>query len=324
MYNGAQYLRHAVDSILNQTFKDFEYIIINDGSSDGTKEILDSFHDSRLRIIHQENIGLTDSLNKAIGLARGAYIARMDADDISAPGRLEKEAAFLDANPAVGLVGSLGIRIDENGTEGHLLSFPTDNGALKNNLEFDCPFLHGSVMYRKACIDKIGPYRKKIGPAEDYDLWRRIAEHYAIANLDEPLYKYRVVAAGVSMSLRFNQVRGTLLVRKLANDRKTSGKDALDDMSDAEVEKLLDSLYPASKRNKRNVLYAQYAYLADISYFSGDYARACVWLARAIALKPLSRRCIVLAFKTMLASILPGTLIKKTKEKYKINAHGWN
>jgi glycosyltransferase involved in cell wall biosynthesis len=165
IYNGEKYLRGALESILNQTLRDFEFIIINDGSEDGTRAILDSCHDTRIRVIHQENIGLTESLNKGLEIARGIYIARMDADDISHINRLEKEAAFLDANKDVGLVGTFGIRIDENGKEGHLLSFPTTDEKLRKSLERDCPFLHGSVMYRKECIDRVGNYRKKIGPA---------------------------------------------------------------------------------------------------------------------------------------------------------------
>jgi glycosyltransferase involved in cell wall biosynthesis len=318
VFNGEKYLREAVDSILNQTFVDFEFILINDGSTDKTKAILDSCHDARIRLIHQENIGLTESLNKGLGMARGVYIARMDADDISHVNRLEKEAAFLDANKDVGLVGTFGIRIDEKGKAGHLISFPTSDEALRKRLEYDCPFLHGAVMYRKECIDRVGNYRKKIGPSEDLDLWLRISERFGLACLDEPLYKDRVVSDGVSMSLRFNQVRAILLTRKLSNDRKTAGKDELDTMSDSDVEHVLDSLMPPTEVNKRNVLYAKYNYLADVSYFAGDYFQAFKWLSRSLLVRPFSWQSIVLALKTVVASVLPKALVRKTKEKYHV------
>jgi glycosyltransferase involved in cell wall biosynthesis len=324
VFNGEKYLREAVESILNQTFVDFEFIIINDGSTDKTKTILDSCHDARIRVVHQENIGLTESLNKCLGMARGKYIARMDADDISHATRLEKETSYLDANKDVGLIGTFGIRIDENGKEGHLLSFPTSDDTLRKSLKYDCPFLHGSVMYRKECIEKAGAYRKKIGPAEDYDLWLRISEHFGLAILDEPLLKDRVVSAGVSMSLRFNQVRATLFARKLANDRKAAGKDDLDTMSDSDVEHVLDSLMPPTEVNKRKVLHAKYIYLADISYFAGDYSQALKWLSRALLMRPFSWPSIVLALKTIAGSVLPKALVRKTKEKYNIPLQRWN
>jgi hypothetical protein len=318
--NGERYLRNATESILNQTMTDFEFIIINDGSTDGTKAVLESFHDARMRIVHQENIGLTESLNKGLAMARGAYIARMDADDVSHERRLEKESAFLDSNREVGLVGTFGIRIDENGKDGHLLSFPATDGELRESLRSGCPFLHGSVLYRKECIVRVGNYRKKIGPAEDYDLWWRISEHFSLANIGEPLYKYRVVSSGVSMSLRFDQVRSALFTRMLAQERKTSGRDSLDGMRDDEIGHALDSLLPPTEENKRNVLHAQYDYLADVSYFSGDYARAFKWLCRSLLVRPFSRRSIFLALKTAAAAALPKSLVRKTKEKYRIES----
>lgn len=324
VYNGEKYLRDAVESILNQTLGDFEFIIIDDGSVDGTKDILELFHDARLHVVHQENIGLTESLNKGIAMARGGYIARMDADDISHRARLEKESAFLDANKNVGLVGTFGIRIDESGREGHVLSFPTQDAALRIGLKEGCPFLHGSVMYRKECIEKAGKYRKKIGPAEDYDLWLRFSEHFTLANLEELLYKYRVAASGVSMKQRFSQARSALFVRRLAHERETQGMDTLDMMSDSDIEKNLDSLMPPTEANKRNVLHAQYTYLADISYFAGDYARAFKWLFRSLLLRPFSWQSIVLGFKTVMASVLPQSLVRKTKEKHHVEPQSWD
>ena len=108
VYNGEKYLREAIDSILNQTFKDFEFIIVNDGSTDRTREILESFIDPRIVLIHQEHMGLTKSLNRGIALAKGKYIARQDADDISMAERLEKQFNFLESHENVALLGTAG------------------------------------------------------------------------------------------------------------------------------------------------------------------------------------------------------------------------
>lgn len=129
VYNGEKYLPETIDSILNQTFKDFEFIIINDGSTDKTAKILTSYDDPRIRIFNQENMGLTKSLNRAISLAKGEYIARMDADDISYPERLKKQVDYLNKNPDIGLVGSKYIRIDKRGRKIDEINVPigTDN-----------------------------------------------------------------------------------------------------------------------------------------------------------------------------------------------------
>ncbi|MCP8319033.1 MAG: glycosyltransferase, partial [Candidatus Methylarchaceae archaeon HK01B] len=116
VYNGEKYLREAIDSILNQTFKDFEFLIINDGSTDRTVEILRSYHDSRIKIItNEKNMGLTKSLNKGLKIARSEYVARMDADDISYPRRLEVQYEYMKKNPDVGIVGSWNDVIDDKG-----------------------------------------------------------------------------------------------------------------------------------------------------------------------------------------------------------------
>src|SRR3989337_2996755 len=115
VYNGERHLRESVDSILNQTFQDFEFIIINDGSKDQSKYILESYKDERIKLIHNKNMGLTKSLNIGISIAKGKYIARQDADDISEPERLKTQYDFMEANPGLGLIGSQFEVIKENG-----------------------------------------------------------------------------------------------------------------------------------------------------------------------------------------------------------------
>ena len=227
VYNAERYLEEAIDSILNQSFSDFEFVIINDGSTDRTSEILRDYTDPRVVIIDQANRGVTQSLNKAMEMARGQYIARMDADDISLPQRFQMQVEFLENNLTVGLVGTSVIYIDEDGKtimEGHL---PTENTRIKEALLSQNPFCHGSVMFRRECIRKVGGYREGFKRAQDYDLWLRIAEYYEVANLIVPLYNLRITAGSISFSHKLEQDRYAALARQCVERRKRGEKDSL-------------------------------------------------------------------------------------------------
>ena len=196
VYNGEKYLNLAVDSILKQTFKDFEFIIINDGSIDRTREILESYQDERIVLIHQENNGLTRALNKGLSLAKGEFIARMDADDSCKPERLEKQVAYLREKPEIVLLGSNCFNVDGEGTLIGQSDLPTDAVQIKWNLLFYNCLRHSTVMFRRKEVKKIGGYKSTICYAQDYDLWLRIAERYPIACLKDPLIYYRVPRKG--------------------------------------------------------------------------------------------------------------------------------
>jgi len=200
VYNGAAELARAVDSILRQSFADFELIAINDGSTDGSAAILDALGDPRVRVIHQENRGLAATLNRGIALARGEYIARQDQDDVALPPRFGRQVAFLKANPACALVGTRAeIRVGDRGPE-RFHDHPLDDAALRFELLFDNPFVHSSVMMRKSALEAVGVY--SIDPArqppEDYELWSRLSRHYQVANLPERLTIYRETPGGMS------------------------------------------------------------------------------------------------------------------------------
>ena len=160
VYNGEKYLREAVNSILNQTFKDFEFIIINDGSTDGTREILESYNDPRIILIHKGNMGLTQSLNKGIALAKGKYIARQDADDISLPERLEKQIEFLERNEKVALLGTAIEIIDEIGNYLQTIKPPTDDSSIRKGIKQNNYFCHGSVIFKRQGFFELGGYRE--------------------------------------------------------------------------------------------------------------------------------------------------------------------
>lgn len=189
VYNGERYLREAIDSILKQAFADFEFIIVNDGSTDGSLEIIQSYHDDRIRVINNEiNIGLTKSLNKAIKQARGEYIARQDADDVSLPNRLEEQIKYFEKHPEVALLGTSVYEIDKQGKVVRRVIAPAKPGGnlLKGN-----QFTHGSIILKREAVDRLGGYNELFRYGQDYELWLRIAKHYEVRNLTQVLYKLR-------------------------------------------------------------------------------------------------------------------------------------
>jgi glycosyltransferase involved in cell wall biosynthesis len=310
VYNDESYIREAVESILNQSFKDFELIIINDGSTDRTREILSSYTDERIRLFDQENRGLTISLNRGLSLSNGSYIARMDGDDISEPERFAEEVRFLEQNKKIGLVGTYAYRIDEQGRIVSLSKYKTTTEEIREDLRVDCSFCHSSVMFRKICTEEVGMYREKVGPSEDYDLWFRIAERFDVANLPVPLQKFRINSQGVTVARRFEQLRYIMLVRLLAEERKKYGRDSLERWSLEEISAILENFLPKTPENERTVLASNYVYLADVYYVTGDYRRSLNWLARSLWVKPVDLRGWKLFGKILISIILPNAILR--------------
>jgi glycosyltransferase involved in cell wall biosynthesis len=186
VYNEEQYVGEAIDSILCQTFQDFEFVIVDDGSVDRTPAVLKGFDDPRLKVHHQANQGQSAALNQGIRLSTGGYIARMDGDDISLPGRLEKEVSLLESHPEIGLVGTWCIKVDTKTGHERVQSLPEDDSAIRRFMIVDNPFIHSSVMIRKDVLDRVGLYKEGL-IWQDYELWVRIAGHHRMANIPEPL-----------------------------------------------------------------------------------------------------------------------------------------
>ena len=195
VYNGETYLQKAVESILAQTFKDFEFVIVDDGSTDSSWYILTEYRKKDARIVliqNEDNLGLEKSLNKGIAATKGEYVARQDADDISLPNRLQLQVDFLDAHPEVGALGSAVEFIDPNGTVLRQLELPTDDESIKSLLLINNCLWHSSMVIRKSLLQKLGGYDEKMLHAEDYDLWWRIGRNSRLATLPEILLQYRL------------------------------------------------------------------------------------------------------------------------------------
>ena len=219
VYNAAAYVADAARSILHQTWSDFELLVIDDGSTDDSARIVASLGDPRIRLVRADrNIGLTATLNKGLALARGALIARQDADDLSEPERLERQVAFLDANPAVALVGSWYRKID---AAGRLLGdrrLPTHDAPLRWALLSHCPIVHSAAMFRRDAIAEAGGYDDRFAYAQDYELWSRVAGRHRLANLPEFLVRYRVIATSLTATIGDSSGEGARI--SLANVRE--------------------------------------------------------------------------------------------------------
>lgn len=209
VYNSEKFLREAIESILNQTYKDFEFLIINDGSTDSSEDIILSYSDSRIRLIRNErNIGLSQSLNKGLELAKGKYIARMDSDDIALPHRLEKQITFLNSYPEVGILGTDYILIDTKNRNLGINKGPINDLQIRWECLLRNPFAHTTVLIRSDSLLKNGlSYSVSSQATEDYDLWTRVLKYTHGANLSEPLMRYRVHSDSVSNKYREIQLK---------------------------------------------------------------------------------------------------------------------
>lgn len=203
VFNGERYLRESVESILRQTFTDFEFLIVNDGSTDGSRDIVLSYAgDRRIRLVdNPANMGLTRSLNRGLSMAGAALIARQDADDVSHSERLAKQVAFLDSHPDVVLLGT---QVRHIGRDGHAFRAPgwekaVTTEGIRWQLMFDSPFVHSTVMFRRDAVrDRLGGYDEGFATSQDYELWSRVAARHRVGNLPETLVDFRSHGEGVS------------------------------------------------------------------------------------------------------------------------------
>lgn len=197
-FNGEAYIEKAIQSVLDQSFTNFELLIINDGSTDGTLEIIGKFTDPRIRLVHNDgNKGLTFTRNRGIEEAKGQYIAILDCDDIAMPDRLKAQITFLDSNPEIAICGGQAITIDESGKQTGDLNVIAGEKNISPELVFHNTFTNSTLMIKRSAMLEAGGYRD-YSPAEDYDLSYRIALHHPVANLNEVLVAYRLHSNNIS------------------------------------------------------------------------------------------------------------------------------
>jgi hypothetical protein len=202
VYNAARYVGAAVRSVLAQTFADFELLVIDDGSADASAEVVQSFSDPRIRFVRNErNLGLTPTLNRGLSLARGAIVARQDADDVSEPDRLARQVAHLDAHPDTALVGTWYRKIDEGGRITADRRLPVRDAELRWAMLSYCPFVHSAATFRRDAVMTLGGYDERFVYAQDFDLWSRVVRRYHVANVPEMLVRYRVLPTSLTATI---------------------------------------------------------------------------------------------------------------------------
>lgn len=202
VFNGERFLREAIESILSQTYEDFEFVIVDDGSGPAAREILFSYDDGRIRLItNPANIGLTKSLNIGLAACHGEYVARMDADDVSHPERLKNQVVFLDEHQDIAVLGTQVRYINDNGNIVRSSTSRKGTNPLVTRWQFlfDSPVTHSASMFRRTIIaDEFGGYDERFVTSQDYELWSRVMSKYQITNMAEELVDFRCHAESVS------------------------------------------------------------------------------------------------------------------------------
>jgi glycosyltransferase involved in cell wall biosynthesis len=291
IYNGERYLDESIRSILSQTFKDFEFIVINDASTDHSFEIIKKFakNDKRIKFLNnKENIGLTQSLNKGIKHAEGKYIARQDADDISLPDRLKKQFDFLEKNKNIILCGTNAVFIDENGYNLSQSNVPIHSIKIKRKLKKGNCLIHSSIIFRNKNIY----YREKFKYSQDYDLYLNILTMGCeIENLNEILVKSRFNFEAISFNKNYQQKLFANKARNFYIQRLKMGKDDYDnfnlqkilnenDLSKEKIflEKKIELFLKAGKYNDAKKCLEKYKKLKTVNLINRLPYELCIWI----------------------------------------------
>lgn len=263
VFNGEAFLSEAIESILGQTFRGFEFLVVDDGSTDRTAEILGGYasRDGRMRVLRHENKGLALSLNIGINFATGSYIARMDADDVAMPNRLEEQVKFMERHPEVGVLGGAVEVINTEGQAIHTTRPPLGDSEIRSSMLRCNPICHPTVIMRREVVLVSGGYRK-IFDAEDFDLWLRMGERSRLASLSKPLLRYRIHSDQVSVRNVRHQTLCVLAVRAAASLRRRGSPDPLSHVEKV-TPQLLDTL-GVSMVEIREALLDNYSYWMDV------------------------------------------------------------
>jgi glycosyltransferase involved in cell wall biosynthesis len=247
VYNGERFLAPAIESVLAQTFEDFEFLILNDGSDDRSAAIIDSFaaRDPRIRAIHQGHRGLVASLNHMLDEARAPLVARMDCDDICLPNRFERQMAFLAANPDHGVVGTWTSDIDEHDQPYQVdgPDHPTQYEAFREAIATRSALCHPSVIMDKALVQRVGGYHAAFKHCEDYDLWLRLVDLTRLSSLPERLVLYRHTEGQVSNRHAVTQQYGVVVSRLAYQERQAGRADPTEHLDALPPIEQLDHLF---------------------------------------------------------------------------------
>ncbi len=216
VYNGEKFIKEAISSVLSQTFRDFELLVLDDGSTDDSTKIAESFQDERIRLVKLNHQGIAGALNYGLNLSNGEYIIRVDSDDISIPSRFEKILNYMDENKDIAICGSWAISINEKGETIGMMNYPpVENEEIKKYTLRHNPFIHPAIIMRKSILESVGGYRY-LKHNEDYELWIRILSKYKGHNLTEPLLKYRIHPDQFTRKQNFRMRLSGIYIRILA------------------------------------------------------------------------------------------------------------
>ena len=284
VYNGEKYLREAIDSILSQTFTDFEFLIFNDGSTDNSADIIRSYSDQRIQFFdHKQNQGHVYHLNYGIEIAKGKYIVRMDADDISLPKRFEKQVAFMDKNPKIGVCGTWYEIIGSKDTVKH----STDDIDIRLDLLTHSALGHPTVILRTEILHEFKLYYDPLFvPAEDYLFWVNLSKYCELANFPEILLQYRIHQYQISNDRRQEQIVKTQLIRN------------------HQIEILLARYLTNDEMNRHASLFQETVNLDNIDYFLNLKS----WIGNLIHINSINQIYPKVKFSN--------TLIKKLNDNY--------
>lgn len=291
-------LKSTVQSILNQSFTDFEYIIINDGKDPDVINVVNDCNDDRIRLKNIEKVGLTRALNYGLNFAKGDYIARQDGGDISLENRFRAQVDFLQKNPDIALLGT---SIRNESLEGDFLGntvFPSKDQEIKSHIVFQNTFWHGTVIFKREIALRLKGYRDFFKMAQDYDLWLRISENYKVHNLKEILYVRTVDKNSISLMSKHIQMKYGEIARIFHKDRQNNKKEDLSQLEP--VEKLLTNY--SKPVNKVNADYFFYCGRLLLTERNKKVARS--YFIQAVKNQPFHIVTIIFLFVTFIPNII--------------------
>lgn len=305
VYNNYRELPRAMRSLFYQTFQDFEVIAVDDGSIDGSGELLDGYaaQDPRVRVIHQENTGLGPALHRACLAAQGEYLARQDADDVSAPTRLERQVEYMDRHGYVVVCGTWAWIMDAKKGPVYAWEVPDDSQLLLNILESGSnPLIHGSVLIRKSAYDKEGQGYRLRGISEDYDLWLRLSNFGRLGSLRSVEYLYWVSVTGISYGSILSRGKTGALCLRLHKERQKFGREVTDWRQQEEVvlaslphedDPILRQTAASYARGVEALRAGQWSdfrkHMALVAGGQGPFAAKARWRLRLVWMAPLLR-----------------------------------